>query len=245
MKKPLYCLLLLSASAFAGTGITYFGTGGGSVIFAPQVMLVPGGSFPFLQAKFCSTNSSPTGNCAFDTNITAHSLLIVGCEYFLDTGNTMQVLDNNGNTWSTGTVVSSNGGDHRVGVYYALNANAGATTITCRDNAAVASYIQQSIHEYQATASAAFDMSNSSSAMASFPPMGNPLLTTTPNEFVFAFAGKMGGLASGGSGNIRTNNADNSYQASEDTVVPVVGTYVSSFTTASDNNWVLIQASFK
>lgn len=246
MKKIIlgFGLVFFPVLSGAGSLITTFGTGGGLITISTSSVL-PAGTFTYIQSKSCNANTF-TGNCAFDTNVTAHSLLIVGCEYYQYVSNSMQVLDNNSNVWSTATIVApTHGGDHIVGVYYALNANAGATTVTCRDNASGATYIQQSILEYGATASAAFDSASSSSSVAALAPSAGSINTSLANEFVFAFGGHIGGSAATGSGTVRENYANNSFQAAEDKIVATAGVYTSTLTCTADNNWGMIQAAFK
>lgn len=235
MKKLLAILLCLTPRAYAGT-----------VTFAS---ISTAGAYSNIQHTSCNANTS-TGNCVYGSAVTAHSLLIEGCVMGGETTNTLTVSDNNSNTWLKALpvcVIEGNGAGTRCAdIFYALNANAGATTVTCHDTNNVASVIQQSIGEYGATAAAAFDVASSSSPAGTVVgSSGGTITTSAKSEFVFAFATLLGGAVTGQSGTLRENYVNNYYQATEDTTVANVGVYSSSFTQSTPAFNIGMQAAFK
>jgi hypothetical protein len=221
----------------------------GTITVSTTPALTNGGTYTFIQQTSCNANTF-TGTCAYVSNVTAHSLLIAGCVMGggWSSVNNLTISDNNSNSWvPIARIVNANGGGSAgVGLFYALNANFGATTITCKDSGSGAAFVQNSILEYGSSGSGAFDVFSSSSP---FPSKTNPtstaMTTTLANEFVVAYAAIMGGTASGPSGTIRVNYVNNEYVAVEDAVAATPGSYTSTLTQATPAEWVMIQAGFK
>lgn len=235
MKKWLIILLLIPSLARAGT-----------VTFSSIATAI---TYSNIQHTSCNANTF-TDACPYGSNITAHSLLVTGCVMGGETTNTLTVSDNNTNTWVKALpvcVIEGNGAGTRCAdIFYALNANAGATTVTCHDTNSTASVIQQSMGEYSATAAAAFDVASSSSPAATEPgAVAGNITTTAKNEFVFAFATLLGNAVTGQTGTLRENYVNNYYQATQDTTVSAPSVYQSSFTMATPEFNIGMQAAFK
>jgi hypothetical protein len=231
MLRKTICFLLLASAAHAGSAT--FSQVNQAATYT-NIQHTSGGAYTF------------TDSLAFGGNVTAHSLLVVGCVANSMTANTLNVSDNNSNVYSTATIVNDSISARRTGVWYVLNANAGATTITCVDTSHVAGVIQQSIHEYGSNGAGIFDVATSSTPVgATANPAATPLTTTAANEFVFAFTSD-NGSATGQSGTLRENYVNNTWQSSEDTIVASPGSYTSTFTSVVGGSpWTMIQAAFK
>jgi len=130
---------------------------------------------------------------AYTSNITAGSLLVLG----LTAGNTdtlVSVVDNNGNTWNL--AVTQIGNVRQSWLYYAANANAGATTITVTytsgtypDSSAIAREYSgiKTVSPLDVTASA----SDGATAVTTHS-TGTTATTSQASELVIAFCGSEG-----------------------------------------------------
>lgn len=208
------------------------------------------GGIAFVQSRSNSTNSSSTGSLAYSSNVTAGSLLIVGC-----VGNraaaALTVSDSQGNVYTliNGTTTMNNSGAP-VGVWYAKNANAGATTVTCADSNAQCTWIQMAIHEYSGAAVTIdpFDVVSTSAPTTTYSTknmLSGNATTSTTLEMMFNFTGFGLGSIVNQNGTKRVDFVDNAYMASQDAIVPTASVYQSSFTGPSNNSsWVSIQAAF-
>jgi hypothetical protein len=226
--KKLLLLLLLAAPASAGTR-TYSGT---NMTDTWNGQASGATTFTYVQSKSCHAETYVDA-CAFTTNITAGSVLIVGCTEE-GVADLMTVTDNNGNIYTpafgSAQWQAQGAGTARVNVWYTLNANAGATTVTCQDTGHTAAYIQPAIHEYLKSKTTTFDVSVSSLPITQV--MGGTVNITTslPNEFVFTFLTQTGTSVTGQTGTLRENYAFDFYLASQDQVFAVAQSNTSSFT---------------
>jgi hypothetical protein len=248
MKKLMFIsMLLLPAISHAGTITTSFANSAGSITISSNTAAASGQTYTYIQENACAAYTN-TDACAFSGNVTAHSLLIISC--FMDggaLGNTLVATSNNSNSVvSAGTtIIPGNGsGGQRAGLFYVLNANAGATTITCDDSAAGASAVQQGIIEYGTSAGGTFDVAASSSPGSAGGPGGAAVTTTVSNEFVVSCLNP--GLApSGQSGTVRINYSNDKQQTCQDQVAAVAGNVTPVFTASTSNVIAGWTAAFK
>lgn len=234
--RKFWPLLLLPCVAYAGIMTIYqdFGTQG---------------SAAYVQSKSCS--SSATSNaCAFNSNITAGNMIIVGCIVRVGT-DTMGISDSKGNVYSAvGTSISGNSPVTRTNVFYAKNVVAGATTVTCTDTSGLATWVQQSIHEYSGIdTSSPLDVTSSSAPVATASTTtivtGNAT-TTAVNDLMFAFASQINSAVLNQNGTLRENYVNNVYMTSQDAIIASASVYQSSWTIASGpTSFMAIQAAFK
>lgn len=197
------------------------------------------GAIAYVQSKTCGANSASTSSCAFDTPVTAGSLLIVGCATNKLAAN-LSVTDDNGNNYTlingTTTTTAPTGTDS-FGIWFATNAAAGFTTVTCTDISGTGTWIVNPLHEYSGAATAnAFDVWSSSISNVSISTtnyISGYATTSRGNELMFGFAPKAGAAIVTGNGNVRTRGAVSSFYGTEDAIVSVAGPYQSSFTVTS------------
>jgi len=246
MKKILLCLML-SSPCLAGT-ITTTSTGLMTVTFSSgTVGAVGGGTTYTYTQKTDAAAGTYTVNMVLGTNVTVHSLIVVGCQ-ILTANNTMTVTDNNTNSYTavTGaTYVNQNGGgSNRIGLWYTLNANAGATTVTCADSGHTATAVQGTAVEYTTASGGTYDTGNYNSPVSAGSPSGAATTTTVTNEFVVDYASNMGGTVTSQSGTLRSNYVNQFYSGEEDTTVATPQSYSGTFTAAS-GGYVMVQAAFK
>lgn len=208
------------------------------------------GGIAYIQSRSNSTNSSATTSLAFSSNVTAGSLLIVGC-VTNRLAAALTVTDNNSNVYTliNGTTTKNNSVG-RVGVWYAFNASAGATTVTCVDTNTQGTWVQMAIHEYSGAAVTIdpFDVASTSAPVVAYVTknmLSNNATTSTTLELMFNYAAIGLGSIVNQNGTKRTDFVDNVYMASQDAIIPTASVYQSSFTAASNNSgWVSIQAAF-
>jgi hypothetical protein len=241
MKKILFFFMSLPMLASAGT-VTFSGSPLASITISTGIPVVgAGGTYTYNQETSCNANTF-TNTCAFGGgNITAHSLLIVGCVLGAPSG-TMVVSDNKGNTYfpvqgSTQAVTSQ-----VEGMFYTLNAIAGATSVTCLDSASGATYDQVSEVEYFTPSGGTYDTGSGTTGSSSAITCGTAN-TSVSNEFVAAFS-LANSAATGQSGTLRLNYVNNAYVMEQDTTVGSPSSYGSTFTQTS-GNFACQQAMFK
>lgn len=208
------------------------------------------GSATYVQSNSCS-QPGVTETCAYDTPVALGHLLIVGC-VLGGNSDTLEVSDDNGNIYTpVGTSVNSNAGGMG-NLFFSKNSSAGATTVTCTDTSATASWVQVMVHEYAGLDLGIPNGVSSSSAPISITPstttiVAGSVTTQSINEMVFAFVFRTNSAPLATNGTLREDFVDNVYMSSQDKIVASPGTvYQSTWTIASGQvSFAAIQATFK
>lgn len=197
-------------------------------------------TYTFIQQTSNNTASN-SGNLAFPSNVTAHSTLIVGCAIGNATGNP-SVTDTRSNTYYKVTGSTYAVGGIYYSMWYTLDTTAGANTVTCADSG-TGTWVQISILEYGTSAGGTYDVGSQSNGTSATASCGS-VTTTATDETVIAF-GLTPGTVTSQNGNLRVNYVNNAYVGAEDATVASPGSYSSTMTTGSSNNWSCIQGAFK
>lgn len=188
-----------------------------------------------------SANNTSTGvtslNKAFTSNLGSASLVVVGFR-FNDVGRTLSVNDNNGGVYlQAGTNFDLTVDGDSGAIFYALNHNSGATTVTCSVSGA-AGRITFGIHEYSGIAvTNALDKTDSSAHTNSGTSLATGTITTTiANELIFTMVnalseGSTNWTASVGY-NVRENVAAPAiFMATADKIVSATGNQSNTWST--------------
>lgn len=203
----------------------------------------------FVQSKSCNANTF-TGGCAYNTNVTAGNLLIINCVAAMTTDTFTGTSSAGDTVYTVGTSIRNQAGAGlvRTQVFYVKNAIGGATTFTCADSGATATFIQQSIHEYSgASKTSPFDsmVSSAPAAALSNPTTSGPVTTTVANEMIFSAAMQMAGATTNNNGTLREAYVNNSFVSTQDVVLTSATTYTPNFVQGGTFQWVMYGVAIK
>ena len=186
---------------------------------------------------------------AFSSNVTVGSLLVHSIADDNNAGNTTVVSDSKSNTYAqAGTVLTQSTG--HLFIYYAMNAVAGATTVTNNPLGSSAN-IRLAIHEYAGIAlTSALDQTAGTTGNSSAPNSGNTSATTNAIDLVF------GGMTHYSSTQTITpgvtfseiqeiEDASIMPFSTEDKGVVATGAQAANWTTGADVLWMARVACFK
>lgn len=207
----------------------------------------------FKQSKSADlgSQSSGGGTITFTSNVTAGSLLVVAVRLGA-TGRTITLGDDKSNTYSTAYFSTDDGQGDSLAVLYAMNAAAGATTVTISFSGA-ATTVRVAVHEYSGIATSnAFDQpAKQNFAATTTPTSGNTSTTAQGDELLFGYCENGAGFTAAftaGSGYAKREELTSGGLlkiGTEDQIVSVTGTYAADVTLDAAGSGNMGIATFK
>jgi len=194
----------------------------GTLLFAQAAWAVPA----FVQAN-TGTGGSGTHTTAFSSNNTAGNAIILGILMESATATVTSVSDTRGNIYVAATTPSAVwNSSNRIQIYYAMNIGAGANTITVTISESVR--VTTHFSEYSGLkTTGALDVT--ASGTPSTNPSSGSATTTLAGDLIYGFAATAGTATAGAGNTLRTEDAWNVFNYSQDRIAGAAGSYASTF----------------
>ncbi|HVM76592.1 MAG TPA: hypothetical protein VMU07_00345 [Candidatus Paceibacterota bacterium] len=220
------------------TGINYSVPGALSLSFSQFAGTV---TSSFVQVTTSSIAAGTSTQAVFGSNLAASDTLVVAARWTGNQGATILASDVQGNHFNSITgVLDDADGTTGVELWYATGTTAGADGVRIRSN--VSQQISVQAFEYKNMQNSTLDAwawntSSTGTALDS-----GATTTSYSNDLVFGFG--MTGATTLLPGSGFTARAINGPTLSEDEIVSTAGSYDTTMTQDSANNWLMVQADF-
>lgn len=202
-----------------------------------------GATVTFVQGTGNSSSTSGTTIAvAYGTAPTLHNLLVVSCGHNSDTA-TVSISDTNTNTWATAIGPTTLAGSARTYTFYAADAKAGASTVTCTSSATT-SYRTIIINEFSgATNTSPLDVTSGASGSTGTTLNSGSATTTSANELIYGYL-YVGSIATKGASFTNAGVTSDGI-VSEYKNVTSTGSYNADGTQSTSSIWIAQMATFK
>lgn len=228
--------------------VTYYGWPGAVQYRAPAAAAAAAVPIQFVQYSSTNWSAGATIAVVMPGNITAGSLIVVGVRYAQVARSVTGVTDSLGNTYQQVSARVA-GSSAIVHTWYAMNATAGACTVTVTFDLAPTSGTAM-VAEYSGIlTAAALDKQAGATGLAGVAAdSGLTAATAQNNELlvgVLALNGSSGGVTAGAGYTLRSLLGASMNHGLEDQIVAVAGAYNATFTWVTARNWACQIATFK
>lgn len=200
----------------------------------------------FVQSKVASTASAASIAAAFNSNVTAGSLIAVGVYGYYPTADPINFTCADGtNTYQSARSQVNGTFNEKAYIIYAMNAAGGATTVTCTPSGGVPEMCLVIAEFSGAATSSALDQVNSGTGVTDNPTPG-AITTTTNGQIVFGFTDLSGAVPTEAMGFTKITCASlNSFKSAAQYQIQTSAGSITASWTSSPAVWNALVASFK